>query len=141
MKNILKRSVCLLTAVFCLCASANALSPQEIVDNPEIMPRYAYIVDTEAELTIRGGLADCSASAYALSSSYKVELTMELQQNRSGWDTIKTWSGSGSWDASVDGHWYVASGYDYRIKASVTIKNASGSTIEDATFYSYTVSY
>ena len=141
MKNILKRSLCLLTAILTLCASANAVAPQEVIEDSVITPRYTYIEMTDASLTIRGGLADCSAFVSTSSSSYDVELTMELQRNRSGWDTIKTWSNSGSWSASVDGNWYVTSGYDYRVKASVIIKNSRGSIIEDTTFYSNTESY
>lgn len=95
MKNIFKRSLCLLTAILILCASASAAAPQEALDIPEISPRYAYIRDTEADLEITGGLANCSASVSAPTSSYDVELTVELQQNRSGWDTIKTWTDAG----------------------------------------------
>lgn len=62
-----------------------AAAPQEALDIPEISPRYAYIRDTEADLEITGGLANCSASVSAPTSSYDVELTVELQQNRSGW--------------------------------------------------------
>ena len=142
MKNILMRSLCLLTAILTLCASASATALQEaVVDTPEISPRYVYIRDASAELEITGGMADCSATVAASGTSYDVELTVELQQNCSGWDTIKTWTDSGARYASAGGNWYVASGYDYRVKASVTIKNSSGSTIEKATFYSYTESY
>ena len=52
MKNIFKRSLCLLTAILILCASASAAAPQEALDIPEISPRYAYIRDTEADLEI-----------------------------------------------------------------------------------------
>lgn len=141
MKSILKRSLCLLTAILTLCVSASAVSPQEAADLSEITPRYAYIRNANASLTITSGLADGSATVSASSSSYDVELTVELQQNRSGWDTIKTWSDSGARYASTGGIWYVTSGYDYRVKASVSIKNSSGSIIEDTTFYSRTVSY
>lgn len=141
MKNIFKRSLCLLTAILILCASASAVAPQEAFDIPEISPRYAYIRDTEADLEITGGLANCSASVSAPTSSYDVELTVELQQNRSGWDTIKTWTDSGTRYASAGGNWYVASGYDYRVKATATVYNSSGREIESATFYSYTESY
>lgn len=54
MKNIFKRSLCLLTAILILCASASAAAPQEALDIPEISPRYAYIRDTEADLEIPG---------------------------------------------------------------------------------------
>ena len=124
-----------------LCASASAAAPQEALDIPEISPRYAYIRDTEADLEITGGLANCSASVSAPTSSYDVELTVELQQNRSGWDTIKTWTDAGTRYASAGGNWYVASGYDYRVKATATVYNSSGREIESATFYSYTESY
>ena len=132
MKNIFKRSLCLLTAILILCASASAAAPQEALDIPEISPRYAYIRDTEADLEITGGLANCSASVSAPTSSYDVELTVELQQNRSGWDTIKTWTDSGT---------RYVSAYDYRVKATATVYNSSGREIESATFYSYTESY
>ena len=86
-------------------------------------------------------MANCSASVSAPTSSYDVELTVELQQNRSGWDTIKTWTDAGTRYASAGGNWYVASGYDYRVKATATVYNSSGREIESATFYSYTESY
>lgn len=141
MKNIFKRSLCLLTAILTLCASASAVSMQEAVDLSDIIPRYTYIRNATASLTITDGLANCSASVSASGSSYDVELAVELQQNRSGWDTIKTWSDAGTRHASAGGNWYVASGYDYRVKATATVYNSSGREIESATFYSYTESY
>lgn len=141
MKTILMRSLCLVTAILTLCASASAVSLQEAVDTPEITPRFVYIRDASADLKITGGMADCSATVSASSTSYDVELTVELQQNRSGWDTIKTWTDSGARYASAGGNWYVASGYDYRVKATATVYNSSGREIESATFYSYTESY
>ena len=141
MKNILKRSLCLLTAILTLCVSASAVSPQEAVDLSEITPRYAYIRNANASLTITSGLADSSATVSTSSSSYDVELTVELQQNRSGWDTIKTWTDSGARYASAGGNWYVVSGYDYRVKATATVYNSSGREIETATLYSNVESY
>lgn len=55
MKSILKRSLCLLTAILTLCVSASAVSPQEAADLSEITPRYAYIRNVKLTGTTSSG--------------------------------------------------------------------------------------
>jgi len=66
---------------------------------------------------------------------------MELQQkNGSSWDTIKTWSTTGSKTVSLDKSWYVSSGYKYRIYISAEVNDSTG-IVEEETLESSTVSY
>ena len=64
MKSILKRSLCLLTAILTLCVSASAVSPQEAADLSEITPRYAYIRNVQVVGQQRRGIKQFGWSNY-----------------------------------------------------------------------------
>ena len=53
---------------------------------------------------------------------------------------IKDWSSSGNMN-SFSKSWYVASGYDYRLKLSVDVYNAGGKWVEGPVTHSKTVYY
>lgn len=107
-----------------------------------IEPRYIGTNDVYSSLTISSsGRATCLGSV-STDSGYTANVKMSLQQkNGTTWSTIKTWSDSGA-DVLLSGNYYVASGYDYRVKVSADVSIIStGSIIERPVAYSATVHY
>lgn len=75
----------------------------------------------------------------SVQSGYTAEVVVELQQKDGGWNTIKTWSNSGSPFAIVDEDRYVSKGYSYRLKLTHKAYNSRGTQVESITKYSETV--
>lgn len=84
-----------------------------------------------------GGQLICSADT-VVRNGYTAKVTVELQQDDGGWSTIKTWTDTYDDFAVVDGRYYVAKGYDYRLKVShqaykgstlIETHNANSSTV------------
>lgn len=144
MKKNLCKALCLVMASLMLCGTANAVSARSNISNAEneVQLRFEEIRGFIANLSIGSfGAAHCTSRAQVADSSYRVELFVELQQFDSGWDTVKDWSATGTLSASVSGTWYVASGYDYQVKATATVYNSSGREVESETIYSDIMSY
>ena len=103
--------------------------------------RYIGITRLWAGLEINShGYSTCTGEC-DVRSGYDVEATMELQQKKDGlWETIKTWSSSGDGVVFIE-NWYVASGYDYRVKISADVSNADGKIMEREVTYSSVEDY
>lgn len=82
-----------------------------------------------------GGTATCSCSARASGCTISVAMKLQRYQNGS-WTTLKTWSANQSSPLSLSGTKTVASGYNYRVSATCSVYNSSGSFVESATTYS-----
>lgn len=106
-----------------------------------LSPRYVALSRFSATLSINSnGCATCLGTAIT-NINYTCDATLELQQKAgSSWETIKDWSSSGDMN-SFSESWYVASGYDYRLKLSVDVYTISGKWVEGPTTYSKTVYY
>lgn len=104
-------------------------------------PRYAALSRFSATLSINSnGCATCLGTAIT-NINYTCDATLELQQKvGSSWETIKDWSSSGDMN-SFSKSWYVASGYDYRLKLSVDVYTIGGKWVEGPATYSKTVYY
>lgn len=141
MKKRITSGILILVLVLTSVASAvSATAPS----SEAIQPRWTRIYSLKAFLDISSsGRADCSSKVMLKNSSDSAELTMSLQRSSNGtsWTTVKTWTDSGQGSISVDGSWYVLSGYYYRVKAAVKVYNSSGTLVESATAYSATVEY
>lgn len=86
-----------------------------------------------------GGRVLCSADT-VVRHGYIAKVTVELQQDDDGWTTIKTWSDKADDFAVVEKEYYVAKGYDYRLK--VSHQSYDGSTLlETHNANSNTVTY
>jgi len=109
--------------------------------NTIISPCFLAIVSCTNNLILNsGGRLTCEGET-EVQYGYIAEITMELQQYTGGWNTIKTWSDLDNTIVSLSNDWYVASGYQYRLKLTNAAKNNNGTVIESFTSYSKTVIY
>lgn len=137
----MKRIFCVILAVMLLAALAMPAMAAE--EESTISPRYTYIQYMSAGLDIDDtwGLTDCSAGCTVYGGD-SVILTCSLQQyNGSYWTTIKSWTSTTKPSALITKNYGVYSGYTYRVKASCSVYNSSGTLIESGTCYSNQVYY
>lgn len=122
MKKIATRSFGLLaTLIMIITMLSVPASAAEVA--PSIQPRYTGISTLLASLDISStGKASCYGYVEPY-SGYSVNLTVELQRDG---DTIKTWTGSGSSDFSIDKIYYVTPNHDYQVVVTANIHNANG---------------
>lgn len=101
-----------------------------------VQPMYVAISGFTCSLGISSGTAKCLVDISPSNSGYTSILSVSLKRSINGasWTTIKSWSatGSGLLGAAVDESIAVSSGYQYKLFATGTIKNADGVTIETA---------
>ena len=107
----------------------------------EISPQYLVVITFETAFNIdSNGRSTCTGKS-TVETNYTIDVTMELQQKKGdSWETIKTWTDSGR-RVTLEKNWYVASGFDYRIKLSGVATNSSGKVIESPMTYSGTKHY
>lgn len=104
----------------------------------EVTPRYTGVSTLAASLDIsKGGCASCYGYAKVL-TGYTADLRVELQQDG---DTIKTWTASGTKDIEVVKEYWVASGHDYQVVVSATVRNSSGKIVDTPSITSRMVKY
>ena len=104
-------------------------------------PRYIALSNFYVELSISNlGYAHCEGSA-VVTIGYTADVTLELQQkDGSTWDTVKTWTDSGS-AVSFEKGYFVEDGFDYRLKITAKVYNKNGKLIESPAAYSNVCSY
>lgn len=131
----------LLTAVL----SGAAVAEMSTYEEPQIQPRYDHTTSVKASLSIDGsGNATCSGSVKATSGSSKVSVAVRLKKLENGsWNTIATWSNSGSGSATVEasGSKKVPKGYSHKVVTSGTVKDAEGNVLESPSKSSETKTY
>lgn len=125
MKRILAIIMALMVALSTLSLTVTA------VDNNTVTPRYSYINVINSSLSIsKLGLATCKANSGFFNGASQI-LTCKLQRyNGSGWTTIKTWSSTSEYSTAITKQYAVPSGYTYRLRATCSIYNASGTLLE-----------
>ncbi|MEZ7873055.1 MAG: hypothetical protein QMB53_04615 [Eubacteriales bacterium] len=110
-----------------------------------VQPMYTYIDRIICSLTITSGTAYCGANITPSSSSYSSFLSATLKRSIDGktWSSVKTWSttGIGLTGATIDELIAVSSGYQYKLFATGTIKDANGVVIETASKNSPIITY
>lgn len=118
------------------CISASAVSEN-------IQPHYLNISYFKASLSISdSGYSTCNCSVTAYDPSLSMEVTMELLQYKKGdWESIAKWNTTGKRKVTLDKGRYVVSGYLYQVSATVTVKDSSGTILEEPTAVSDTVRY
>lgn len=104
-----------------------------------IQPHYRRILTFDIDLDINS--RDKSTSYSKVTSSCDtdtIDLTMELQREVNGdWETIKSWSSSSAWVASMEKDWYVVKGYDYQLLSTADVYNENGiwqETVSEVSF-------
>lgn len=131
-----KKMIAFLLTLVMVCSVA---APFAFAADEGIQPHYTRIVTFDIDLDINS--RDKSTSYSRVTSGYgedTIDLTMELQQKIDGdWETIKSWSTSGTWSVSLEKDWYVADGYDYQVLSTADIYNANGiwqETVSETSF-------
>ena len=115
-----------LAIILSLCMIVLSVS---VVSATEISPRYTGMATIACELDINSnGYASCSGRSLCY-VGYTANVTLELQQKDGSWDTIKSWTGSGR-SVPFDKGYFVASGYDYRVKITSVVYDVNGNYIE-----------
>lgn len=145
MSHINHRKITFFLAVILLFFSISPLQANAIDIDPETpvspidpVSPYVNLYTFNAYLAINdSGKAICEASARTRNSTYKISLTITLQQYYSGsWHYVTAWSTTSTGSASLSRSYYVASGYYYRVKAYAYVTTSGGSYIENPTIYS-----
>ena len=118
--------ICILVLIFLCAAPASAYTQNDI------MPFYDNINSVYANLTIdeSTGIASCTGMISA-KSLYPVSVTVRLQVYKNGdWETLYTWSDSGTWSVTCEGYYAVYSGYKYRVIVLGYVYDSAGNIIE-----------
>ena len=126
----------LFTVLLLLCVVASVSSAEMA------SPMYIGIGDINATLTVQSGQANCGGTVSLNSISYGADITVTLQKkNGNNWAYVSSWSDSGSVLVSANGSVSVSTGYTYRVRASVAVKDSSGNVVERGSAYSAQKTY
>ncbi len=108
-----------------------------------VSPRYVNIMDFYVSVGVNSsGKASCYSFVETANTSYTIYLNITLQRYEDGyWTPVKTWSGSGTGEVTMDKSRYVTSGYYYRTAASATVYTSGGSFVESQNIYSQSYYY
>lgn len=145
MKKHARKVLCILLALCFTSISAFATNaaPDTVMENT-VQPRFTYISYASVGLGIEyNGYSTCDTSVTLYESIYDVEIVMTLQRYEdSDWEDVKTWSiiDDGP-DADLVKHWYVLSGYDYRVVSDIYVYNTNDQIVEITTQYSPLVEF
>lgn len=107
-------------------AVANPITPVE--------PMYDYVNLVYARLEIGEdwGMTTCTGTITA-KQLLPVKVIVRLQKLDGYWQTIKSWSATGTGSASHTGNYAVYSGYTYRVSVIGYVYDSNGNIIETAT--------
>lgn len=136
MKRILSFSLVLVFLVS-LTAPVSAATK----DEEELM--YTHISSVYACLTIDEtlGIATCTGSVNA-KNIVPAKVTVRLQRYQDGsWQTIKSWSETGTAVASSTNYYAIYRGYSYRVYVSGFVYSSEGAIQEAASVYDYASLY
>lgn len=128
-----------LALVFSVLAPATFAADAE--DTPQ--PFYVRIATFNIDFDIASdGKSTCYSKVTSAYLTDTVDVTMELQRvNNGDWETVKTWTGSGTRQVSLDKIWYVLSGYTYQLCITAEVYDANGNLKETETEYSTLIKY
>ena len=134
----MKRRILSLVALILLMTSSLIMPAAAAEEASTISPRYVNIMAFSASIGVNSsGKASCYSFVETANTSHKIYLKIELQRYKDGyWTSIKSWTGSGTGEATMDKSWYVTPGYYYRTAASATVYTSGGSYVESTSIYS-----
>lgn len=140
------KQLCMAVTVSAICCAATGMTglgatyaAAKTIDNPISIQNIA-VTDTSSSLSHFAEIMNCTGKT-TVQVGYTAGLTMELQQDNGGWDTIKTWSTSGGRSVGLTKSYAVSSGYRYRLKTTHKAYNSNGSLVESIVRYSNIVWY
>jgi hypothetical protein len=135
----MKRTLVLLLVVLTLLSTGTAAVAADAEKSGDYGIMYIGIQSISAYLNINGsGLATCGGDVTLSNNTYRVYLTVALEQSTGGgWSTVTYWmsSGSGYLGTSILEYYYVSYG-TYRVRSTATVFDSQGSFIEQASVYS-----
>lgn len=135
--QFIKRS---LATIFTVCFMTLFIASVSAAGDPMVSPRYVGISTISCDLSIsENGYASCEGHSHAY-PGYTADVTLELQQDIGYWDTIKSWTGSGR-SVPFEKGYFVAEGYDYRVKITSVVYDSNGNYIETISATTGTHSY
>lgn len=139
----MKRKILSLIALVLLMASMLVMPASAAEETPTVSPRYVNILAFTASIDVSSsGKASCYSFVETANTSYTISLNMGLQRYEDGyWTTVKSWTGSGTGEVTMDKSRYVTSGYYYRTGATATVRTSDGSFVEAVTIYSQNYYY
>lgn len=141
MKKTLKKTLCIIFVLCILTSSLGAMAQDARA--PSIQAIQASRINAiGAGLTITSsGYATCTSSLEMTYSSDTATLYMFLQRLVGGtWETVNSWTTSGSFYIAQTGYFYVTKGYTYRVR-SVGYVYTNGTLVDTDSINSYTVIY
>ena len=98
----------------------------------QLEPRFVAINSIYALLKIEesSGIATCVGEVCA-KEMVPVEVVVQLQRLEDGmWNTLYTWSDTGTLFASMSGNYCVPRGYTYRTRVTAFVYDSDGNIIE-----------
>ncbi len=118
-----------------ICLTIVPIEASAVVEKPvtdEIEPQFITINTIYALLQIdeSNGIATCVGEVQAR-DMVPVEVVVQLQQLKNGmWDTLYTWSNTGTLYATKAGSYAIARGYTYRTKTIAFVYDNDDNIIE-----------
>lgn len=118
-----------------ICFTAVPFEASAMVETPvtdQVEPRFVAINSIYSLLKIEesSGIATCVGEACA-KEMVPVEVVVQLQRLEDGvWNTLYTWSNTGTLFASMSGNYCVPRGYTYRTKTIAFVYDNDGNIVE-----------
>lgn len=125
----MKKTILIILAILTL---SMCVMPALAAEGNTVQPLYnnisSIIVGLDIDKSAGSAYAGGAVSAYY---QVPVEVLVQLQIYKNGiWQTLRSWSNSGTGDAYAGGYYTVESGYNYRTKVTGSICNDLGIPIE-----------
>lgn len=118
-----------------ICFTAVPVEVSAMVETPvtdQVEPRFVAINSIYSLLKIEesSGIATCVGEVCA-KEMVPVEVVVQLQRLEDGmWNTLYTWSDTGTLFASMSGNYCVPRGYTYRTRVTAFVYDSDGNIIE-----------
>ncbi len=118
-----------------ICFTAVPVEASAMVETPvtdQVEPRFVAINSIYSLLKIEesSGIATCVGEVCA-KEMVPVEVVVQLQRLEDGmWNTLYTWSDTGTLFASMSGNYCVPRGYTYRTRVTAFVYDSDGNIIE-----------
>ena len=125
----MKRIMSFFVAVILLTVIVLPVSAEQYVQ-----PRYTYINDVSAELSINTttGVATCTGSVCARSMK-PVKVVVSLQKDMGTyWQTLESWSGTGTMEIQIINRFGVYSDETYRVFTAAYVYASNNNLLESA---------
>lgn len=126
----MKKVLCIMMAVFAICLAIVPVEASAARNEP--VPYFTAINSIYSLLQIdrSTGIATCVGEVQAKELT-PVEVVVQLQRLENGtWNTLVTWTNTGTFYATKSGSYCVPKGYSYRTKVTGLVYDSTGNIIE-----------